>query len=385
MRALKCTTDLLKPPPVHRANLEKNYFTNRTDRYIVVKQHSAFTNYLQRLLSLVAEHSYKLSAVAASTPSSPTSAADTEEAASPSSEINSPTNSAYTLDWPATDSLSQSAKAAWAQKAGEQMHAFTAQTHLETAMTQEEQGESDTTIVPLLQMGPYRVQHETSAVPRLFSFLDGGASRTSASSPPLLDLTSGYFSLYAPYKALILACRNVAVRIITAAPQSNGFFMSRGISGYVADAYTRMQIKFWEELKRAGRARVPAAQEEKREQPTDAEVAPSVEIREWKKQDWTYHAKGFWLTPAGERLPQHTLIGSSNFGGRSARLDLECTLLVSTSSPKLQQRLHGEVETLRKDAKDVFDDAFIEKERGKMGRRNTLFVKLGTWLIRKML
>ena len=94
---------------------------------------------------------------------------------------------------------------------------------------------------------------------------------------------------------------------------------------------------------------------------------------------------GFWLTPAGSDTPHHTLLGSSNYGSRSANLDLECTLLISTRSEALQKRLKEEVQGLTLDAKDLFDDQFIEAEKGKVGRRNTLFVRVGTIIIRKML
>ena len=138
-------------------------------------------------------------------------------------------------------------------------------------------------------MGPYGIQDETSAVPIVFRYMQQETERgkhLGASRSARLDLTSGYFSLYEPYQALVLATR-FAVRIIAAAPQSNGFFGSKGISGYVADAYTKMQIRFWNQLKAASRAEGP----------------DRVEIREWRKEGWTYHAKGTWLNYG----PTHSL------------------------------------------------------------------------------
>ncbi len=302
---------------------------------------------------------------------------------SPSDQEKAPSAEAfadYSTEWPAVDGTAAKRKAVWSQKAGERIDAFTFHHHASSIAAPPPRG-ANTTIVPLLQMGPYKIAQETTAIPLLFQYLSYQASGSAPASQPRLDLTSGYFSLYATYKALVVSV-GFAVRIITAAPISNGFFGSRGVSGYVADAYTRLQIKFWEELKRAGRAQLDrgeaaaaAAQEGK----------ANVEIREWKREGWTYHAKGLWLTPPGSDAPHHTLIGSSNFGGRSAELDLECTLLISTSCDKLQRQLKREVEALRQNAGDVFDDEFIKAERGKPGRRETLFVKVGTWVIRKML
>ncbi|KDN47767.1 hypothetical protein K437DRAFT_211491, partial [Tilletiaria anomala UBC 951] len=336
------------------ANLAKDYFTDRQDRYVLIEKHVDLVAYFRKLLDATAKYSYTLQSVSDSAGAS----------------------LSYRLVWPRAPQASKT----WAQEACQHMQRLTAVSREQTIAKEVELGHADTMIVPLLQMGPLGICQETSAVPLLFKHVqqqDDPAARLR----PVLNLTSGYFSLYAPYKALVLAS-TFAVRIITAAPQSNGFFMSDGVSGYVADSYTRLQTSFWKELKAAGRASISTGAPEGK---------GNVEIREWKREGWTYHAKGelprwgFWLTPPGSADPEHTLIGSSNFGSRSATLDLECTLLISTASPRLRTQLKKEVDALSADAKDVFDDAFLRQEADKMGRRNTLFVRFGTWLIRNML
>lgn len=83
--------------------------------------------------------------------------------------------------------------------------------------------------------------------------------------------------------------------------------------------------------------------------------------------------------------PAHTFIGSSNFGGRSAHTDLECTLLISApGSSAVQRQLAEEQAGLAAHATRRFDGALVERERGLMGRRvDSLVVRLGTWLLKK--
>jgi hypothetical protein len=39
-----------------------------------------------------------------------------------------------------------------------------------------------------------------------------------------------------------------------------------------------------------------------------------IQMAEFQKQGWTYHAKGLWYTLPGQHLPILTFIGSPNFG-----------------------------------------------------------------------
>lgn len=91
---------------------------------------------------------------------------------------------------------------------------------------------------------------------------------------------------------------------------------------------------------------------------------------------------GIWLYPEETRTPTVTLLGSSNFGSRSAQLDLECTLLIDASQSKqIQYRLQEEVEELKKDAKDVVGKEMFAREE----RKVPWGVKVATWVIKGML
>ena len=77
--------------------------------------------------------------------------------------------------------------------------------------------------------------------------------------------------------------------------QTNGFFGSSGISGYVPHAYTQIARRFHAET-------CKQCQEER------------ISLHEYYKIDWTFHVKGLWYYIQDSNLPVLTLIGSPNFG-----------------------------------------------------------------------
>lgn len=79
--------------------------------------------------------------------------------------------------------------------------------------------------------------------------------------------------------------------------------------------------------------------------------------------------------------PNLTLVGSSNYGRRSAERDLEASLLVVTDGDPLKAALEREVAGLREWATDVVD----EKMFARPDRRVKVGVKLAAKAIRNML
>jgi len=70
------------------------------------------------------------------------------------------------------------------------------------------------------------------------------------------------------------------------------------------------------------------------------------------------------LTP----LPPYlTLIGSSNYGSRSATRDLEANVLITTQSLTLRKELEKELRGIRKDAIDLVDGKLFERKDRKVG------------------
>lgn len=97
---------------------------------------------------------------------------------------------------------------------------------------------------------------------------------------------------------------------------------------------------------------------------------PGVQLSEWERDGWTYHAKGkcthnassqslaqsltaiagIWLRPTPSSHPCLTLFGSTNLNSRSANIDTELSFMLVTTSPSLRARLADEVDGLRSQA-----------------------------------
>ena len=169
---------------------------------------------------------------------------------------------------------------------------------------------SDTWIFPLLQMDSFGIQQDEEAITDFLTHTPEGSE---------LHLTTPYFNL-TPHYIQVLLNNKSFTRLVTAAPEANGFFSASGAAGSIPAAYTYVEHQFWEVLKASGQ----------RER---------VELYEWMQPNWTYHAKGFWYSPERDGLPAVTTIGSSNLGVRSARRDLEAQLFIFTQNPSLRAKL----------------------------------------------
>jgi len=128
-------------------------------------------------------------------------------------------------------------------------------------------------IFPTLQISPFMIHHETGfMIPKLLNLVHQLSHHSPCNRKSILNWTSGYFSLLREYKSLMLSS-NAHVEIITASPQANGFFQSKGVSKYIPTAYNYLENMFRKEIVRAN----------KQEQ---------IVIRRWNRVGWTYHAKG---------------------------------------------------------------------------------------------
>ena len=149
--------------------------------------------------------------------------------------------------------------------------------------------------------------------------------------------------------------------LLTKLWQANGFYQSKGFSKYIPPAYTYLESRFWEAIKAGSKQN-------------------NIELTEWKREAWTYHSKGrsasdslynkltlnagIWLSSQSNLL---TLIGSSNYGYRSAVRDMEVNLAIQTTSPELKQALNKELMHIREHAHDKVDDALFERPDRKVG------------------
>ncbi|KAM4673897.1 CDP-diacylglycerol--glycerol-3-phosphate 3-phosphatidyltransferase, mitochondrial isoform 1-T4 [Amazona ochrocephala] len=208
--------------------------------------------------------------------------------------------------------------------------------------------EPDTWIYPLIQMKPFGIQIDEVVTETLL---------TEAERDARIYLTTGYFNLTQAYMDLILGTR-AEYRILLASPEVNGFFGAKGVAGAIPAAYVYIEHQFYSEV-------CYLHQQER------------VQLQEYSRAGWTFHAKGLWLYLAGSDLPCLTFIGSPNFGYRSVHRDLEAQVAIVTENKALQQQLHQEQEQLYLCSGVVSSSTFEQPNR-----YVKLWVKLVTPLIK---
>uniref|UniRef100_A0A8C9G1M7 CDP-diacylglycerol--glycerol-3-phosphate 3-phosphatidyltransferase n=1 Tax=Pavo cristatus TaxID=9049 RepID=A0A8C9G1M7_PAVCR len=208
--------------------------------------------------------------------------------------------------------------------------------------------EPDTWIYPLIQMKPFGIQIDEMVTETLL---------TEAERDARIYLTTGYFNLTQAYMDLILGTR-AEYRILLASPEVNGFFGAKGVAGAIPSAYVYIEQQFYNE--------VCCLHQQQR-----------IQLQEYSRAGWTFHAKGLWLYLAGSSLPCLTLIGSPNFGYRSVHRDLEAQVAIVTENKALQQQLQQEQEQLYLCSGVVSSSTFEQPSR-----HVKLWVKLVTPLIK---
>lgn len=176
--------------------------------------------------------------------------------------------------------------------------------------------------------------------------------------------TAGYFNPDPSLTKLLLNTASTNNTVITAAPEANGFYGSKGVSGLLPPAYTLLARQFLKGVQQHGR---------------DGDIS----LKEWRYGTvgqpgaWTYHAKGLWVTMPGDAGPSMSVIGSSNYTKRSYSLDLEVGALIVTHDEGLKRRLGEEQKWLQDHARSVTRDDFAKNDR-----RVGLHVRIAMWIVK---
>ncbi|KAF8150104.1 hypothetical protein B0H34DRAFT_666620 [Crassisporium funariophilum] len=353
------------------ANLNKSYFTNRQDRYLLFNSQENLAQYCFDFMKTVTTFSYSLL---------PASAMSSSESCP---NPHSYTHEDYTLHWPDNNThphhFNSKAELAFSNL----------QEHYHQKLTQLPSGpevspKNYPLLVPIIQAGQFNIREEESAFRLLFRHLFGQSTKTR----PLLDLTSGYFSLYKPYQDLILNTPEVNCRIVAASPKANGFYGSSGISGRIPEGYTLYEKRFMKAVTKARKIWSGPSEKD----------GKGVLLSEWEKPGWTYHAKGIWLSPNASSPPFLTLFGSTNLNSRSAHIDTELSfLLIIPSEPQgsssaeepdavPQTSVASELLTLRQDLAREIDGIRTNAVEWKGGHRKVRWTtKIIVWLVKGML
>lgn len=317
------------------ANLAQSYFTNRQDRYIQISSHPVLLSYLSSLTRLISDYSYRVTAHARPGTLGP-HGVTLQPGTSP--QVVGKRGAARAGGPGALWRERSLPPRAWATHACATLTAFQQAWRASNGVRARDAASNgaDTWFWPVLQAGVLGLREEERAIGLVFDAIKDA----QGTSPVAVDLTSGYFGLYKAYKAAVVESP-APVRIIAASPEANGFFGSKGLSRLIPEGYTLLEKRFYADVERAGRV-------------------GDVRLQEWKRDGWTYHSKGLWLS---QETPFFSFIGSSNLSTRSLNLDTELSLLLATANPGLRAAFQDELHRLREHAYDVGPETWAKPER----------------------
>lgn len=343
------------------ANLSEQYFTNRQDRYIWVRQNADLANFYRSLISAICDLSFRVD--------------------DRTGQMVFPHGLPDPSDNPKSfNQLMKSKLEALLQSRGSlpPLDQPSLGTGADPSTTSSEASRllraHDTWVFPTIQLGHANVRHDEQ-------FTQFVLSHQPTGTPYVTYLTSPYFNLAAPYEQALRAS-NKPVRLIVASPKANGFF-GDGVSGMVPWAYDTVLRDWMESLPRNS----------------------DVNVYEYTRSNWTFHAKGLWiempsttepkatqpalaesgvssssssgvapsaptLTPSSQPSSSavastpnppaayFTLVGSSNFGTRSMARDLESQLAIFSTNQALGQVLRDERDYIFNGAPEVTAETF---------------------------
>jgi CDP-diacylglycerol--glycerol-3-phosphate 3-phosphatidyltransferase len=320
------------------ANLSTDYFTNRQDRYHLFSSRD-ITEYFEQLYQGVASLSFLVE---------------------PSKEV-----AGFSLVWPATNAAPsplEQPKQFVSNATAIVNTLISPQRILQQTNLERDAGKTDTTVYMLAQLSQLLKPDTSTELPAVTGVLQTLAAPQYAGSS--WTFTAGYFNPAPSLTQLLMSSASSNCTVITASPQANGFYGSKGVSGLLPGAYTLLARRF-----------LKAIHEQKRES--------TIVLKEWRKgtvgepNGWTYHAKGLWITLPKEESPSISLVGSSNYTKRSYSLDLEAGAMIVTHNDDLKKRLGEEKNWLQDYAKPVTLDDFARTER-----RVGLNVRIAMWIVK---
>ncbi|XP_014248219.1 CDP-diacylglycerol--glycerol-3-phosphate 3-phosphatidyltransferase, mitochondrial [Cimex lectularius] len=265
------------------ANLSEDYFTNRQDRYIMIKDCKPLADFYWGLVKRISSVSFALDKFDTITPRS---------------------FHPYKSDQQMY--IREAREKIWSYYKSSVQHTETDPNH-------------DTWIYPLLELPPLGVHQDSNMTKKLLESAEEGS---------VLTLSTGYFNLTEQYSDTIVNKSKGNFLIIMAHPTANGFLKASGLASGIPGAYTGLALRFLNIV-------------------SNNDQNHRISMCEYRRPDWTYHAKGLWYTLRDEHLPSLTLIGSSNFGSRSVRRDIENQIAIVTENQGLKARLKEEEESLK--------------------------------------
>lgn len=164
--------------------MNRSYFTDRQDRYLHFPNQPSLAEYATSYAETFAPFTHRLV---------PIPGGDTDIA--------------HRLEW----INAQAGPTAFEANAKMALESLQSRWRLQAA---KQPAVGDTSLFPIIQSGVIGVREEEAAIDHLFEVLE------QAPGSSTVDLTSGYFGLYAPYKRRVLcSSESVQWRIIAASPK----------------------------------------------------------------------------------------------------------------------------------------------------------------------
>lgn len=240
------------------ANLNKSYFDNRQDRYLKINNSPNLCQFFIDTIETVAQHSFQVKP------------AIDEPMFMGAHHPFEGDNSKYRVD-------------------AEQSLSLLFSTYRTKYPRPSSLSDDDVLVVPLIQMGMFNINYDRDFNIYLYSNLPENSS---------LYLATSYFNMTSEYEREIIDNKrdDTTICLLTASPEANGFYDSRGISRYIPAGYTENEKAFVEKAEKKC---------------SDSE---QIQMFEYYRPQWTYHAKGLWMYERDNDYPTLTCIGSPNFG-----------------------------------------------------------------------
>lgn len=292
------------------ANLSQDYFTNRQDRYVLIKDCPELADYLDEVVGSISEFSF---------------------------QMNDRCEFELHRNWrihPSEGDFNEYIGAV--RNKVSKFIADAKRLHQLSPNFYDNKTEGpDTWIFPSIQMGIFGIDQDQRLTSKL---LETGSKDSS------FKFGTGYFNPTPEYLQTILEKSFAKYDILMAHPKANGFYGASFPAGGIPDAYTLITRQFFDRIK--------ARKDQNR-----------LLLYEYLRDGWTFHGKGLWHYLPGESLPSLSLIGSPNFGYRSVEKDLEAQLTIVTKDESLRTQLHEEQARLFKTSSLVTDETFLSPER----------------------
>ncbi|KAJ2713471.1 CDP-diacylglycerol--glycerol-3-phosphate 3-phosphatidyltransferase [Coemansia spiralis] len=281
---------------VSGANLSRDYFTNRQDRYMQLTDRP-FADYFVGLVDAVGRVSFEV--VADGAGSGGFRLAMARGVPDPSREPRE-----------------------FVREANDVVTRFLCRMEAEhPAGDADSLGSQGTVAIPTVQMRQLAITQDECHMNEFFAVVDQWAQQRPCRSV----MASAYFNFSEHYKRALLEGHG-RWDLLVASPQANGFHAARGISQFIPDMYSIIERDFVCEAARRERG-------------------SCISVEEYARTGWTFHGKGIWCY-LDQQLPQLTMIGSPNYGYRSIYRDLEAQVTLIPGSDALKASIHREAQDL---------------------------------------